>query len=349
MRKILFILKERQYSPSKSYGLINSDDHLSEFLISRGYECKIVTVVDSNFIDKEVHEFKPDIVILEALWVPVYKLKELMSLHKYEHIKWIVRVHSDIGYLSAESQSIRYINEYRHLNNPNLTISFNCKELVDCLSDAMRCKFTYLPNVINIKRPREDCIKEKGHIDIGCFGATRLLKNQCFQALCAIKATDLLGKTLKFHVTPHLDDTIIDPVLENLKELFKENRHELVIHDWLPNDEFQELVKGMDIGLQLSYTESFNIVSADFINNSRVILGSEAIDWLPDIMKSSTVNYEEATKKIIFAYRLRNSEWLKQLLRDNLRSYNTQAKHEWLEFLRKHYGRYENKKSDRSK
>jgi hypothetical protein len=336
MERILFVLKERFYSYSKtSYGLINSASHLAEALEHKGHKCKVVTVIDSNFIDKEIHSFKPTMVVLEALWVPTYKLKELIEIRRYKEIKWVVRIHSDMSFLSCESQALKLVNEYIRLDKHNLTISLNSKKFIQPLSEALNHKFTYLPNIISIKKPEYDFLEEKNHIDMGCFGATRLLKNQCFQALCAIKAADQLGKILHFHITPNLDQGS-DPILDNLKEIFRESKHVLVIHDWLPNHEFQELVRRMDIGLQISYTESFNIVSADFINNNRLIVGSEAIDWLPNILKASTTDYEQATNKIVSIYKRRNSEWLRETSRLCLRTHNKEAKEEWEEFLKKH-------------
>ena len=336
MKKILFLLKERLYSQAKSsYGLINSATHVANFLESRGYDCKIVQVVDANCIDKEVYEFKPNIVIIEALWVPTYKMKELLELGRYRKVSWIVRIHSDIGYLSAETFGMKLINEYIELlKKDKLIISMNSEKFVDALSEAERYKFTYLPNIINSREVEPDILEEHRHIDIGCFGATRLLKNQCFQAICCMKAADTLNKKLFFHITPNLGITR-DPILENLKELFKNNRHELVIHDWMPNDEFQELVRKMDLGVQLSFTESFNIVSADFINNNRVIAVSDAIDWLPSIMRTSTTDYDEATKKIIYMYKWRNSTWLKNLAKNALEEYNEGSIKIWEKFLHK--------------
>jgi hypothetical protein len=209
----------------------------------------------------------------------------------------------------------------------------------------MRYEFTYLPNVINMHNSSNDFIDEKEHIDVGCFGATRLLKNQCFQAMCAIKAADRMGKTLRFHITPSLDQGN-DPILANLKELFSRNRHELVIHDWLPNDEFQDLIREMDIGLQVSFTETFNIVTADFINNDRIIVVSEAIWWLPSMFKASTLDYDDLEAKIIIAYKNRNSNKLKRTAREALKKYNECAKREWEHFLLKkheHHGKDKDK------
>lgn len=338
MKKVLFLLKDRLYSPSKtSYGLINSASHIATYLEGVGFECKVVTVVDGNSIDREVHHFRPDIVIIEALWVTAAKLRELMELHRHKNAKWIVRIHSNIGYLSAESQSLKILNEYIKISD-RLTIALNNKEFTEALSGAMNFKFTYLPNIITFIESEDDYSEEKYFMKIGCFGALRLLKNQCFQAICAIRAADELGKKLYFHITPSVEAEH-DPILANLQELFRNDKHELVVHKWMPNNRFMTLIKRMDIGMQLSFTESFNIVASDFVNNNKLILVSEAIDWMPNRMQSSTTDFEEIVKKLIFLYQSRNSKFLKNMARKALFDYNTGAMYEWERFLRHHHHR----------
>ena len=85
--KILFILKKRYYHATNinSYGLINSATEIANFLETLpGINTKVVKVVDGNSIDKEVHDYRPDIVIIEALWVTGDKLKELITNFDYE-------------------------------------------------------------------------------------------------------------------------------------------------------------------------------------------------------------------------------------------------------------------------
>jgi hypothetical protein len=344
MKKILFILKKRFYSNInvKSYGLINSSTHIANFLDTIiDVETKVVTVVDANGINKEVQEYKPDMVIIEALWVTGEKMKELIEIKKYKHIKWVVRIHSDIGYLSAETFALKYVNDYIALDKPNLFIAPNNEDFNDYLSNAMRYNFTYLPNVIITEHKKYDNDEHNSHImNVGCFGALRLLKNPAFQALCAIKAANILGKTLHFHVTLAKIDGYDDehqirlnPILKNLEEIFANSGHMLVKHEWKENKEFQHLVKKMDIGMQLSFSESFNIVTADFINNNKLILVSEAIDWMPCIFKASTIDYDEVTKKVIYMYEHRYSYRLKKLMHRNLDNYNRKAKKIWFKFI----------------
>jgi hypothetical protein len=343
--KILFVLKQRFYSQeptvdlkNSSYGLINSSKQIANYLEKLGHECKLVQVVDGNSVDKELYNFKPQLVIIEALWLTGDKLKELMEIKRYKDIKWIIRVHSDIGFLAAETMAIKYINDYLELNKDNLFVSMNNDLFNDSISEAMKTEFFYLPNVITIDDTKIDTKKQlKNHIDVACFGSLRILKNQCYQALCAMEMAERLNKKLKFHITVDLGMTEGNsrfPVLKNLEELFKNSQHELVKHAWLENDKFQLLIKEMDLGLQLSYTESFNIVAADFVNANIPIIVSNAIKWMPDMLKTSTTNYEKTIKKMIKIYKWRKCWLLLKYQKIKLKKYNEQAKLEWYKFMR---------------
>lgn len=340
--KILFVLKSRFYNNMhvKSYGLVNSASHVARYLETIGCETKVVTVIDGNYIDKEIYDYKPDVVIIEALWVTGAKLKELIEIKRYKKIKWIVRIHSDIGYLSAETFALKYVNDYIALDKPNLIIAPNNKDLVEYLSNALHIDLEYLPNIIQYKHPHHPhrYVQSSDIMHVGCFGALRILKNQVFQALCAIKAADALNKTLHFHVTvvrgKNDENGKLNPVLENLEELFVRSKHHLIIHDWKENDEFQHLIKKMDVGLQLSYTESFNIVTADFIRNNIPILVSDAINWMPTMLRTSTTDYNKVMKDIIYLYKHRDSERLIRKMHESLNEHNLHAKRVWLDFIR---------------
>ena len=129
--KMLFILKKRNnygdlpgvYGYSISSGLFNSANFMKTMMEENGYETKIVEVVDNNGIDKEVHLFKPDYVIIEALWVVPEKFEVLHKLHP--NVKWIIRIHSETPFLSNEGVGIGWISEYPKYDN--VYLSFNSK------------------------------------------------------------------------------------------------------------------------------------------------------------------------------------------------------------------------------
>jgi hypothetical protein len=106
--RVLFVLKRHGYGPS--FGLMNSCQFIAEALRNRGVEAKVVEVIDNNFIDREVHQYKPTHVIIEALWVVPEKFPELLRLHP--NIKWGVRIHSNMPFISGEGMAIKWLKGY---------------------------------------------------------------------------------------------------------------------------------------------------------------------------------------------------------------------------------------------
>ena len=102
--RVLFILKRRQdYNAivhshvGLSTGLYNSAKFMDDMLQANGVERKLVVVADNNCIDREVTQYKPTHVIIEALWVVPQKFTVLQKLHP--NVKWIIRVHSEIPFI----------------------------------------------------------------------------------------------------------------------------------------------------------------------------------------------------------------------------------------------------------
>jgi hypothetical protein len=73
-------------------------------------DCRFVQVTDNNDIDREVTEYKPTHVIIEALWVIPEKFHVLRKLHP--SVTWIARVHSELPFLANEGVAIDWMCNY---------------------------------------------------------------------------------------------------------------------------------------------------------------------------------------------------------------------------------------------
>jgi glycosyltransferase involved in cell wall biosynthesis len=306
-KKVLFILRKKQTShanySSISSGLLNSAKFVSDMLNKNGIESHLVEVRDNNCIDREVTKYKPTHVVIEALWIVPSKFEILTKLHP--DIKWIIRLHSDISFLANEGIAMEWIYEY--LKFPQITVSSNDFETNQNFEMLTNKKFAYLPNYypvgfFNKNKPKESCKKT---INVGCFGAIRPLKNQLIQAVAAIDYADSCNKKLRFHINVKRVEGKGEPVLKNLRELFENNpKHELVEYGWLNHDEFIDLVQSMDLGMQVSFTETFNIVTADFVNNNVPVVVSKEISWVNPLFfaNPSKVDSIFSRMKLAFAF-----------------------------------------------
>jgi len=300
-KKVLFILKKRQSShtgyASVSSGLLNSARFVSDMLNKNGIESNLVEVQDNNCIDREVSKYRPTHVVIEALWVVPSKFEVLTKLHP--NVQWIIRLHSDISFLANEGIAIEWIYEY--LKYDNVKISANDWETNFNFELLTNKEFVYLPNYypvgfFNINHPKPFFRKV---LNVGCFGAVRPLKNQLIQAVAAIDFADTYKKKLRFHINTQRIEGRGEPVLKNLRELFENNtRHELVEHGWLSHNEFIDLVQRMDIGLQVSFSETFSIVSADFVNNNIPVVTSNEVDWVNPVFYANPSKVESIVSRM---------------------------------------------------
>lgn len=55
--------------------------------------------------------------------------------------------------------------------------------------------------------------------------------------------------------------------------------HQLIAHQWMPRDEFVSLCGQMDIAMQVSFSETFNIVAADHVSQGVPLVSSSEIAW----------------------------------------------------------------------
>ena len=301
--KVLFLLKKRSenYGIHNSSGLLNSVKFVSDALQHIGVDSKYVLVEDGNGIDKEVYFNKPEVVILEAYWALPSKVEELSK--KYSKINWIVRSHSNMPFFVCEKMAIDW--SFKYLAIKNVYVAANNKELYSSLLLLGHHKsknILYLPNYYPVSD--YDFIgrfKNKEVINIGCFGALRLLKNHINQALGALQFGHDRKMKIRFHINAQTLNGGDSTILHNLRELFSNigQDHELVEHEWLEHECFKHLIKEhIDVGLQVSYSETFNIVAADFVDMLRPTVVSEEVSWMDSKFHANPNSVEDINAKI---------------------------------------------------
>lgn len=333
MIRLLLICKRRNigYTYGVPFGLLNSARFVSEALAR--YEdvvSKVVDVIDGNSIDREVHLYRPTHVVLEALWVTPAKVEELLKL--WPKVKWIVRGHSKAPFIAMEGIAMEWIGEYAKLANKykNFEFSANSIEFNEEVRAVFHTKSVYLPNIyepppkVGHRKPKDE------YIDVGCFGAIRPLKNQLLQAIAAIQFADQIHKPLKFHINANRTEQRGEQVLKNLQNLFKFTKHKLVEHKWQHHSTFLRLVRSMDLGLQVSLTESFNIVTADFVSQGVPIVVSPDITWMPRLSMANPNSSRDIVSKMKLAHRFGLIQTISKL---SLARYNYNAIQEWLDYL----------------
>lgn len=313
--KILFILKRREdYNAvihtnlSLTTGLYNSVSFLDKMLNDAGIESKLIVVNDNNDIDREVSSYKPTHVIIEALWVVPSKFEVLQRLHP--KVKWIIRLHSDMPFIANEGMAMSWIGQYMKFNN--VSIACNSPKMFDEVEFFVKHKMgehanavMFLPNFYPQEYKQKKFAPTGDEINIGCFGAVRPLKNHLIQAHAAIKFADKIKSKLVFHVNADRVEMKGEPVVRNLVDLFKEvanKGHRLVNEGWLDRIKFLALCGRMDMGMQVSFSETFNIVAADMISQGVPVIGSDQIPWMSSLYTADPCESYDIYNKLLLTH-----------------------------------------------
>lgn len=341
--RVLFVLKKRdanwgQIDPYtyNSSGLLNSANFINIMLQEAGFESKLVEIIDSNKIDKEVYEYNPDVVILEAVWCPPSKLKELVKLHHHKHRKWIVRNHSELAFLAFEGIAMEWLIEYSTIRN--VIVSCNSPVANEEVRELIYARTGHKHDVLFLSNyyPTHDSVKNhkdkhKGTLDVGCFGAIRPLKNTFIQAVAAMIYAKEINKKLRFHVNASRIEGNAQPILKSIRAIFNGAHNcELIEEPWMNRKQFLKLCGEMDIGLQVSYSETFNIVAADLISRGVPVVVSDEIPWMPDNFHADPSSALDIVKKMYLAS---ESDVTDEL--EALKKYSHHSRHLWIEKLYK--------------
>lgn len=297
MSKSIFLLKRREdYNQDPSYsgsyqiatGMWNSANFVSDMLIENNRDSMVEMVVDANSIDASVTSYNPNFVFIEGLWVTPAKILELISIPRHSVRTWVVRIHSEIPFLSTEGVAMEWIAEYLKMGivvAPNAPRTHQqlkwFAERLGLSTLQVEQQVVYLPNSYPTDfDPISGLnISSKPHIDVACFGAFRPLKNHLQQVFIASRFAESIGKPLRFHINNRLDSGG-SPISKNVKEAVEEMGHALVEHPWEDRSTFLQSLRDCDLLLQVSMSETFNIVAADATFVGRPILVSNEISWV---------------------------------------------------------------------
>ena len=354
MNRILFICngaKKPDYTPSGSgysvqpAGLANSARLVVEMLNKQGIEAKLVHVVDNDDIDRVVTEFRPTLVVIEALWVVPSKFIILKELHPT--VKWMVRLHSEIPFIACEGIAIQWVKAYLAMD---IKVTANSRRmqrdmgyLVGDESIGYTPNYYYPEHVYKKKHDlkgttallytddsREDL---ESVIHVGCFGAIRLLKNHLIQAVAAMRYADKHDLTLVFHINGAGQDSVGKQIYKNIEHLFENTKHFLIDHGWYSHADFLSLLECIDVGMQVSLSETFNIVTADLVHLGKPVVVSDEVSWISGVSKVDASDVDSIVaglEKVLRWSKLGIPEYL------NARALRKHAKHSiraWKKYL----------------
>jgi hypothetical protein len=208
---------------------------------------------------------------------------------EFPEIQFAVNCHSNLGFLQADPSAMRLVREGLELRrtNWNFHVAANCERLGRWVEAAYRVPCLRLPNIYHLDTPqpaRE--LYKAGTLRIGAFGATRALKNLLTAAGAAVEIANTLRADLEFWISSGRNEGA-GPVLDAVRQMMHGLPHvKLMENGWQTWPQFRQTVRHMHLLLQPSYTESFNVVTADGVAEGVPSVVSDAIEWAPENWKA---------------------------------------------------------------
>lgn len=282
-------------------GLGVSALNTAKVLRANGINTIVRPVKDLADLKAKIGVEQPSHVVINALWLPANELAGLV--HLMPHIAFAVLVHSNIAFLQVEAKGITLLREAVDLETAsvgNFTVAANSRSGVRGMQDAWECMATYLPNLyyldstVRTQRPKWS----GGTLRIGAFGAMRPLKNPTGSAFAALAIASNLGTDLHFHINVGRNDGgWADRLVKSVDAIFAGLPNAQVIKNpWSPWADFRRLVRHMHLLLQPSFTESFNVVTADGVAEGVPSVVSDVIEWAPSNWQAPPDNTAEIAR-----------------------------------------------------
>jgi hypothetical protein len=241
----------------------------------------IVTAIDAY---NETHSQPLTHVVISAPWLDPWDLRALIL--NFRDTQFVILSHSNVGFLQADPDGVWLLRQYRDMarDYSNLHVGGNSERFVKWLRNASREEAILLPNLYPLPDYQLKKVWDgKSAIKIGAFGAVRPYKNFMTAAAAAVVIHRTMGVPVEFHMSTGGEGGTLDAIEQICANMpgFK-----LIKHEWQFWDKFIQLVDKMDLLIQVSYTESFNLITADGVSVGVPSVVSSAIEWAPQTWKA---------------------------------------------------------------
>ncbi len=237
--------------------------------------------------------------VIEAPWVPLGETEKLLA--RFPRVHFLVRSHSQIGFLQIEPGAITLLRDLAALEDHalNLSVATNSRSLKAYLEGAYGSHALYLPNLYDLPRVRRrrDAPHASRLLRVGSFGAMRLLKNHTTAAAAALMLARERDADLELWLTVDQETEGGHGVLASLRAMFAGlGWAKLVEAPWQDWSRFRTTAAAMDLAIFPSMTETFNMSCADAVAEGVPCVVGPAIEWAPAHWKAETDRLEDIVR-----------------------------------------------------
>ncbi len=287
------ILAYKNFAANKNIshiGLGVSALNTSKVLSRRGIDVEVWPVNKASDLASRLKDRPATHVVISAPWMPSTDIQTLLT--SFPSTRFAVNCHSNVGFLQADSNGVKLVREGMdiEMGSTRFHVAGNSMKFCQWIKAAYNAPCTYLPNLYYLESaPPLRPLYSSGTLRIGSFGAIRPLKNFMSSAGAALAIARSLKANLELWVSTGRTEGGGDTVIRSVHAMLDGTPGvKLVQAGWQSWPGFRRTAGSMHLLLQPSYTESFNMVTADGVAEGVPSVVSEAIDWAPDHWKAQT-------------------------------------------------------------
>jgi glycosyltransferase involved in cell wall biosynthesis len=272
-------------------GLGVSALNTAKVLRENGIPCDVWPILNARDLAARIENSnpRPSHVVIAAPWLPTLDLQAFL-VFRYPDVQFAVTCHSNVGFLSADPTAITNFRQELDLEQGslNFTCAGNSRRFVKFIQESYQRPCIWLPNLYylesNAPSPRRPWCG--GTVRIGSFGAVRPLKNHLSAAAASLEIAEKLHTDVQFHISVGRVEGGYTVVRAIEAMLNGSPRVTLVKDEWYHWPRFRSLIRSMHLLIQASFSETFNMVTADGAAESIPSVVSDAIDWAPSDWKA---------------------------------------------------------------
>jgi glycosyltransferase involved in cell wall biosynthesis len=240
-------------------------------------------------------------LVISAPWILTANLATLASQNP--DLEIAVVSHSNIGFLQADPRAIELLRQGSELEQgcPNFHVAANSQRFQTWWQSTYGTAMTLLPNMYPVGPARTRAMWQRGTLRLGCFCAIRPYKNVLTAAAAALEVGQRLRVTdLEFWISGGRHENGGQTIVAAIQQMYLNMpRAKVVEQSWQSWPQFLTTVGSMDLLLQPSYTEGFNMVTADGIAQGVASVVSDAIAWAPRNWQAATDAASDIANKAV--------------------------------------------------
>jgi hypothetical protein len=224
-------------------------------------------------------------VVVSAPWIPTVELAQLAG--EFPDVHFAVVSHSNLGFLQADPNGIKLLREVGDLQlaHHNVALAGNSQKFCSAWEAMYGRKVECLPNLYDCSTIRHvgqrAPWRSGATMRLGVFGAVRPLKNMVTAVAACVHLATSTKADAEIWMNAGRNEgarTIPDAIQQLVTGLKHVSIREV---GWATWPQFRSTVAQMNLLVSPSYTESFNMVTADGCAEGVASVVSDAIDWAP--------------------------------------------------------------------